>query len=512
MVYPAFTARLGAFLTCGLLATATVGAISLSAAAPAHAQDAADSQVSALLDQAMEDYDMLMIEEAEQALEEAVVVAARNNLRTPAVARAYVMLGIVRFAATRDEAMTEEAFVAALETDPNSVLFPVYETPELGQIFERARRRAKPPEPAPTQHDQNAQPDADQPMEHRPIARANAGQAVLFEAFVDETLPVFRVFVHHRRFGEDDFTRSEMTPSSNTRFAFSLDASHVRTSQIEYYIEAVDRTGDVVASSGRTTNPHRISVMGSGTEAPAPSPAPVAQVTPADEEPLELSDDENALGSGFYATLLGGTDVGFLTSGTTPTAQIDREVTPGFVAAFAHAKLDLGWRLTERNSVGAYWRWQFSPAQDFSTLVEGSIDTDAPFWEHEEECFGLGLPGDCLLGIKYQRDISLGAPRFYSSVGLGIGRVRNWLRLKHNAMRSDGVCDNRDIFQDESTGVPFCYIRDTVRTGWAHFGFGGGFYVPLSGHLDFVTDTYVMVLFPDTSINVDVNLGLRLRI
>lgn len=506
------SSRPSALAICALLAAASFGATTLATTSAAYAQDSADSQVSALLDQAMEDYDMLMIEEAEEALEQAVVLAARNNLRTPAVARAYVMLGIVRFAATRDETLTEEAFVAALETDPNSVLFPVYETPELSQIFERARQRAKPP--APPVEESTPDPDEpraeDSPLQHRPIPRANAGQAILFEANVSESVPVFRVFLNHRRFGEDEFTRSEMMPSSNTRFAFSLDASHVRTSQIDYYIEAVDRTGDPLASSGRESNPHRITVLGSGDVVEAPDKRDVADITPPDDD-LDL-EPEDKQGRGFYATLLGGTDVGFLTSGTAPTAQIDREVTPGFVAAFAHTKLDLGWRLTERNSVGMYWRWQFSPPQDFDSLVEGSIDRDAPFWQHEEECFGLGLPGDCMLGIKYQRDISTGAPRFYSSVGLGIGRVRNWLRLKHSASLNDGVCDNREIFQDQQSGVPFCYIRDTVRTGWAHFGFGGGFYVPLSGNLDFVTDTYVMVLFPDTSINVDVNLGFRFRI
>jgi hypothetical protein len=169
--------------------------------------------------------------------------------------------------------------------------------------------------------------------------------------------------------------------------------------------------------------------------------------------------------------------------------------------------------ISELNNVGLYVRWQFSPPQDFSSLPDDRFDANASFWEHQEECFGLGLPGDCLLGLKYERVISTGFPQLYSSVGLGVGRVRNWLRLKQATTDANPnpSCIDREVIDDPNVGQ-FCYIRDTVRTGWAHFGVGGGLYLPLPDKVDFVADAYLMVLVPDTSVNLDINLGFRFRL
>ena len=474
------------------------------AMAPQVAFAGANAEVAQLLEQAEEDYDMLMFDEAKEAIEEGLAIVDRENLRTEEAASLYMLLGIIRHA-DGDDSLAEDAFVRAVETYEDIEINPFYRTPALEEILERAQARAEPPPIEPTDSVIGEEPPEDEvePLRHSPMRRADAGEELMFVADIPADLPVFRVFLSHRRYGETEFEQTEMNPTDATGFAYTLDGSMVRTSQLEYFITAVGRSGDVLAESGRRTNPHRISVIGDTGER-------IAATEPGDDDDLDLEPREPRDDFGFFASLSGGTDVGFLPGGTAPTANADRTVSPGLAPAFAHTNLNLGWRITEHNNIGLYFRWQFSPPQDFSALPEDRFE-DGGFWESQQECFGMGLPGDCLLGLKYERVISTGTPQFFSSVGFGIGRIRNWLRLKQATDEEPEVgtiCHGREIMHDPQAG-PYCQIRDTVRTGWVHFGVGGGMFVPIIDNLDFVADTYLMVLVPDTSINLDINLGLR---
>ncbi len=490
---------------CGAATTAVI-----STPAPAFAQHI-DARLETMLTEAADDYDMLMLEEAEAKLEDAVKIGRKQNGSPRVLSRVYMLLGVVRFASTRDESLVEDAFYQAIEIEPRATLDRVYQTPVLNIVFERAQRRAQ-TSSAP----KNAQPPAsttppptvaDGKIEHTTLRRANAGQSLLFEVYVPETMPVFRIHVFHRRFGEDAFTQSEMMPTSNTRFALSLDPKEVRSSQISYYIEAIDRSGKVLANAGRSQDPYTLTVIGSGESQPETNTV-IVPVSP--EKPVPVESDFKTTqepGIGFYAMLAAGSDIGFLPGGgTNPTANPTREVSAGIAPAFAQALLDLGIMITPSAHLGLYFRWQFSPAQDFAQLPAGSIDKGSGFWDTKEECLGLGLPGDCLLGLKYKYVFSTGFPEFYSSVGAGVGRMRNWLRLKELA--TNPACNGKEVIANGD----YCYLRDTVRTGWAHFGVGGGFNLPINENFDFTTDAYLMLFLPDTSINLDLNLGFRFNI
>lgn len=467
-----------------------------------------EGRLNQLLEQAEEDYEMLMLDEAQAALEEAVDLAEREGLKSETLAKVFMMLGIVRHAAQNDS-LAEDAFVQAIETYPDVEINPFYRTPAIENLVENARKKAKPPAQSSTPEPSPKAEEELEHMTHEPIRRTRAAEPLLVEARVPEHLPVFRVYLYHRRYGETDFAEEEMLPRDSVNFAVTLDSGAIRTSQLEYFIVGISRSGEPIAESGRRTNPHRVSILG---DAIAQGPADPPPTDGGDLTPTAPESERKA--SGFYAFLAGGTDIGFLPGGTPPTANRHRNVSPGIAPAFGHAYLDLGWRITEQNNLGLYFRWQFAPGQDFSIFPEGHFEgqfgENPAFWEHQDECFGIGIGGDCLLGLKYERVISAysSGPQFYSSIGMGIGRVRNWLRIAELA--SSPACMGRDILSGPSGS--YCYLRDTVRTGWAHFRLGGGVFYPLHPMLDIVADTYLMVLLPDTSVNLDVNLGLRLRL
>ena len=482
------------------------------APAIAFASDA-EERLEFILADAEDGYDMLEFEEATTLIEEGIDLADRQGIRNETVAQLYILLGLIRHA-DGDDSLAEDAFVQAIETDSDVEVHPFYRTPATDELMASAARRAQPSaqdDPSPDTTDPPPEDEVD-PLTHSPIRRADAGEDLMFIADMPADLPVFRVHLHHRRFGESDFTEEEMAPTDATGFAYTLDGRQVRTSQLEYFITAVDRSGELVAESGRRTNPHRVSVLGDGER---------RDDSDDDDDRVDLDTPSQDRNTGFFAGLSFGTDIGFLPGGTPPTANVDRNVSPGVAPAFAHSLLDLGWRFTENNLAGIYFRWQFVPGQAFDALPEGRIDESAAFYRHEKECFGLGLPGDCLLGLKYQRIISSDVPQLYSSLGLGVGRIRNWLQLKQptapegDSEPVDARCrlpdgSAREILFDDRIGY-YCTLRDTVRTGWFHFGVGGGMLIPLFGPVELMTDAYLMVLVPDTSVNLDINVGMRFQ-
>ena len=203
------------------------------------------------------------------------------------------------------------------------------------------------------------------------------------------------------------------------------------------------------------------------------------------EEPVVSTQEEKNV----YLSLGGGTGVGLLTGGT-PTTFPNSEVKLGLSPTIGHGMFGLGWIIDADMRLGLYFRLQPVPVQSFEGLPASATDRTLG-----EECLGLGLGSDCLIGMKYQYFITEGVDnvRFYTSVGLGVGRVRNWLRIKEYAYEAQlgpgGVqvptanCQNKEIYI-ESNGDEYCYVRDTVRTGWGHFALGGGLFCGFSGGLE----------------------------
>lgn len=497
--------------TCSFFLLACLGVFALTA--PQAFAQSTQVQLDTYLETAKDDFDMLMLDEARVSLQAGIDLALTEGVRNETVAELFIFLGIVHNASGEDE-NAQAAFIKAVETFPAVELDPLYATPDLEALMNQARQQARPPAPDPEsdQDSRSNESDADllEDLVHEPVRRGRGNEEIVIEARVPEDLPVFRVYLYFRRFGEDDFQRKELLPRDSVNFAVTLEPHEVYSSQIEYYISGENRAGESITEAGRRALPFRITLLGDTDRTTPPNDRQVR--APVDSnDPARLA--QGARASGFYTTLLFGSDLGFLPGTTPPTANAQRIVTPGIAPAFAHAALDLGWRISALNNLGLYFRWQFSPAQNFDLLPEDRFDASAPFWQHEEECFGLGLSGDCLFGVRYQRVITTKLPQFYSSVGLGVGRIRNWLRLKEatSLNNPNPACMNREIYTDPGVG-DFCYIRDTVRTGWAHFGIGGGMYFPMNDKLDLVADTYLMILVPDTSVNLDLNVGLRFRL
>ncbi len=490
--------------TCRARAVAPLVVAALWCVAPqaAYAQD--ETRLAKALADATEDYDLLMLDEAEQKLREAIAYAEKQQLRGPQVGKLHVMLAIVIYARDRDPRATEAILVKAVEADPQAQIEGVYETPDLTKLMNDARKKAK---PAPSQP---PKPGAVSEFRHAPITRATGNQPLTVEAFVPQDMPVFRMFVYHRRYGEEGFKSAELDidRADPSRFVAVIPADQVRTRLIEYYIVGQDRAGRALARFADEANPATILVSGASGAGEVAGPGPSDPGEPA----VNTEEEKNV-----YFSLGGGTGVGLLTGGT-PTTFPNSEVKVGFAPTIGHGMFGLGWIIDADMRLGLYFRLQPVPVQSFEGLPASATERTLG-----DECLGLGLGSDCLIGLKYQYFITEGVDdvRFYTSVGLGVGRVRNWLRIKEYAYEAQlgpgGVqvptanCQNKEIYI-ESNGDEYCYVRDTVRTGWGHFALGGGLTAPLAKSVEFYADATLMILTLDmTSVNVDATIGFNFK-
>ncbi|MGM0558357.1 MAG: hypothetical protein ACQEVA_18375 [Myxococcota bacterium] len=497
-------------LTRAVLLVLTLSAVGFATLAiqPSEAvAQGTEEQLEGMLEQAINDYDVLQIEDSKKKLKDAIDIAESEGVSGPVVADIYVMLGIVEYADTRDKAQTKEFFLSALREDRSAEIDPVYQSPTLVDLMEEARNEVG---PAPSDSGDGGDGGDDgeatvSGFEHEPVSSARAGEPLELDAFMPPDMPVYRVYAYYRHFGEDDYEKLEMSATSATRFAVEIPKNQVRTSQIDYYIEAENRAGEVLANAGSMNTPFNITILGSGDIEPPDGGdgSDGGDGDGGDDEPTGPADKVA------YMNLGMGTAIGFLGGGE-PTARPDVPVKGGVAPAFAHGLFDAGYLINEKSSIGLYFRWQFSPAQDFEVIPEQSKEATG-FPTTKQECLGLGLPGDCLLGVKYryffQNNETL---RLYSSGGAGVGRVRHWIRLKQYITSSTRAeCADKEKFSDARG--EYCFVRDTVRSGWAHAGAGLGIEFPLSENVALAGDAFLYLLVPEVAFNLDASAGLHFR-
>ena len=524
-----------AIVTC----TVAVGTI---APRPAHAQQ---NQIDQLVEEASKHYDMLEIGPAQKKLEQAIETANNQGISGTSVAKAYVMYGVVRYGAEKDEESALKAFKEALKQDGSAEIPAVYETPTLKKLMKEAREAVPNAGGGGSQGDQpdpGPRRDVDE-FTHEPIASAKAGETLVVEAFVPTNMSVETVNFYFRRYDQDSWNKVPLEATNATRFAAGIKGYKIYTSQIAYYLEAVSPSGETVARSGDDRSPHTITVLGSASfdHEKAKQEALARQKEQQQQQKKQGagnggSGDENKKkkkkkkkgggGKGsseptVYLDFNGGTGGGILPkygddSKPPPTANPGRELDGGFAPAFGHAVLGFGPLIGDSSSLGLYFRWQFSPSQDFDRIRSQNVSADSsetPYSGFQNgECLGIGLPGDCLLGLKYRYFFPGGGPdlQLFSSVGAGFGRIRHWVRLKER--HDSRFCEeNNKTIHQSGEGADFCYRTDTVRPGWIHFGVGGGFSYEFNDVFAMLGEAYLEVLVPDTAVNIDINIGPQFR-
>ncbi len=409
--------------------------LALVAAMPDAALAQNTSKIEKSLASAQRDYDALELERAEKELERAIVLAERQGLADdPIAARLYIFLGVVRFALI-GEGEASDAFREALTIDPDADIPLDYQTPTLSDLLQRVRDQMNGGAPSVVRPE----------IEHTPVEAATAGEPITFVARVPAHLPLYRVALNYRRFGEREYQGAEMLPEGRTDFSVTLRGDEVCSSQIDYFIEVLDRAGNALVATGSARSPLTTFVFGGQGECGDP----IRGGGGSDEDRQFL-----------YLHLFVGTGFGLATG--TPLANPDIGLNPGLAPAPLHLVAEAGLIVTPAIQLGLMTRNQL-------VLLQGGVELE-------------------------------------SIIG---GKLRWWFDLDDNLSMVTAVGGGHGFVRHTVDLNPELNFIDTARHGNLHAGLGFGLGYAINDNLALALDVYTMVLFPIISAHFDGSAGFR---
>ena len=450
-----------------------LGALALVALPRVGAADPRD-EVEELYLQSLEDYDNLRLDEAKKSIRRALRVASKAGISDTLVAKLHVHMGLVSYVETKDGDLAEEEFVKALEIDPEVRLDPLSATPTLEKAFASAQRRA-PSRPSGRPSRTHRGPDIEPlggggledpgAVRHEPVERAYAG--VNIPIFVDhgEELNVYRATLYYRSGPGGPYSEIDLEPSGARGFSGYIPASAVVGDILEYYISLTSRRGAELASAGSALDPFPVALMfGEGGGGHPDTGAGY-------DEPYHRGPYDGGPGPDrrrvVHLLLGAGSGAGYILGG--PLREFsETDVDPGIADTAFHAYAELG----------------YYAADDLLLLLA----TRTQFLIGQDETRTIILPS-ARLRYFYIADVPI-----RQFVGFGGG----WWGFADS--ENFGYVENRVKLQDQN------YV-DTAPKGPGHVGVEGGLTYG-SGAVEFVLGTFVYANFPQTSFQLDLNLGL----
>ena len=250
------------------------------------------ADVQAKIKEAMESYDLMDYDAAKKLLNQAVATAKRAKLdKDPALARAYLDLGIVAFAIPDQEA-AKLSFISAVQIDPKIQIDAAYRSAEMTKLLDEARGAVKgggggavatnPPGGGGSE-DTGPAPDCGgvKGLQHEVIDTAKGGAPLKVEAMVGSDVKgAVKVSIMYRAKGATEFTEIKMT-SAACRYSGSIPAAALKGDMLHYYVAAYDKSGRVIVGKGSQGSPNLVDVTGGGGRGAA-----------------KATDDEDPLGKG----------------------------------------------------------------------------------------------------------------------------------------------------------------------------------------------------------------------
>jgi hypothetical protein len=495
--------------------------LSCAAAAPARAQQlnptalaAADGQVIQILNNAAAAYDNFDFNASIGLLQQGVAIIRQTNLRSRAAADLYLLDGVVRYAASGAEADAVNAFVQAMLVDPNARLHPNYATPALETLLQRARGLANPvaarpaqvappaPRPTPTLVPQAppapagtlpslsamgvggyAPAPAPAPIappapvvapaqgliEHMPPREARAREPLGISARIPVTVPVAKVNLQFRTIGEPLFRAVELAPQRDgVSFQGGIPGSSVVGAGVEYYLEVLDRAGQLLTTSGSAATPFRVALPATAAPAPVaratrpPQSSSASKSRGSDWGALEEDDRASGKAKNFSVAIGGGLGGGLATGA--PDVVTDVKLGSGIALTPGHISAELGYAIADGVDILPFARFQVV------TLESGT---------EIEPLFGAKIR-------KYLSDT--GKLDLYVEGGLGYGYVRHFVYVA-----------------DKKTYV-------TTSEGPFSAGGGGGLRFAFNGSSGLTAGGYLMGLAGDaSSVQLDLQALLYFR-
>jgi len=230
---------------------------------------------------AMDTFSRLEVAEARAQLETAAENARAAGIRGPALARTYANLGIVCVGGLNDNAAGLVAFKQALDLDPNVVIDPLFNAPNIEQVFVLAKGASAKSAPSGPGATAPAQPQAtpgrfESTLLHAPVPEQLTQTAVPVYVASAE-LGAVKMKISYRGLGMPSPKTAEMQRTKDG-FAFLIPCSMVFEPRVDYWIDALDEAGKPVGYAGTAEAPVTVPIVAQRTK---PAPALPGQPAPA---------------------------------------------------------------------------------------------------------------------------------------------------------------------------------------------------------------------------------------
>jgi hypothetical protein len=434
-------------------------------------------KVIALNKEARQFFDAMEFTLAEKSLKKALEIGEEAGLGPHVVmAGTHGNLGVLYATGIKDEAQALFQFKKALELRPDYVPNKDLNSPEVDELFKRARSEMEPEAAPPVT--ETAEPPAPSVGQLRcPVANvAKAGSAPKLRCVADGPLSAKEVIVYFRAGEDAEFRSRKMAPEStldgSPGWAAQLPKDATSGEQLFLYFQARNKKGEVISSVGSAENPTTIGIRASdegssGTGSRSRSGRGVDY-----GEGLGEGEGEGGEASPWWLGLGLGTGFGYA-GGSGPEVHKKTD----FVAGYAWALLgqvtpEVGYFMLPNLSLSLQGRFQYIPQTAGNPTATGAVAFLARL---------LYLSNGPLV-------------RFYGGPVLGGGQG---FRLFVSGLKWQGHSG---------------HVADTVRGGWFLFGAAGGLALRLSESWSAYAETNILVGEPSFSMVVDFNAGVRFRL
>lgn len=222
------------------------------------------TEIQTLTGEAVAAFDNYSYRKAQQKLERALSLAQSAGLsRDRKLAEVHVMLGVAAVAGSNDLYRGLHAFVRALRLNPGASIPKKVQTPQLLEMFARARQTAKEIGKPPTIRlaqskaalaQQAAKKSTASGLVHSPIDSAKRGYPIPVKVETGIDIQAHKVILFYRKAGTVQYEQIPMQKTGSVfRAAIPPEATSGR--YIHYYLEARDPRGRLAASFGSARSP-----------------------------------------------------------------------------------------------------------------------------------------------------------------------------------------------------------------------------------------------------------------
>lgn len=213
-----------------------------------------------LIASAMDAYSNLEMQQAKTLLEQALAMA--DSLDPQTLAKVHVSMGVVWIGGFSDNVNGQNSFTAALCFDPEAKVDPLFSTPDIEMVFASAQGVATDETCAGIVGEPEGPVSTISPCgSHVPLVEQKKSYELPFYMQVPESMQqqLHKVVLHYSFDTETTFRRTELPPlGAGYGKVLTCEEGGLREAQPEtvtYYIEGLDRNGNVVCGHGEEAEP-----------------------------------------------------------------------------------------------------------------------------------------------------------------------------------------------------------------------------------------------------------------